>query len=282
MDMELDVDSKIALSQIGFKPICSLGPGSIGERWLFNNSTLGAVCGELVDPNNMAARAALDDYFYSTSTIFHDGVVKMLKSGQLTSNVYGAIFDIFPADPRLISSAHTLRDTQSFEKFLHQMTSTISYLHKCGVVHGAISPHAIVQQADRVRIGDFWWSHDTSECQSGSEDNLPRLVPNFAQAFAAPEVRAGELTSRESDIYSLGAVVYWVASGMLPATLHHSSSQQSAETRHQVPSLRFHRPDLDMRLVQLVDLMLSFEPSERPIAPWVNGMVEELAERVSA
>jgi serine/threonine protein kinase len=278
MNFELDVDAKLALAQAGFKPVCSLGPGLIGQRWLFNNTQLGQVCGELVSATDARGRLLINNVA-AFSGIEHPLIARVVRSGELGAGVFGTIFDIDPSEQRLISASYDI-SLPLFRRLLTQLATALCYLHKSGIAHGALSPYTVSLGRD-FRLTDCWWAQDIRNhpLNEELEDGFCREVPDFAMTFAAPEICAGELRTRESDIFSFGALLYWVLTGFPPRT--NGSGRQSAgvgyEGNARIRSLSQVRPDIDFEMAALIHLMLSEEPAQRPIAPWIAGMSGQLA-----
>lgn len=118
--------------------------------------------------------------------------------------------------------AHTLRDM--LEQPLHeelaielsrQMLAAVQYLHDHDLVHDDLHPgNVLIQQADRpiVKISDFGISHELR----GAAAVRPELVHH---AIMAPELLALGYTSKQSDLYQLGLILYWMITGDPPIQL---------------------------------------------------------------
>ncbi|CAN0416998.1 unnamed protein product, partial [Phaeothamnion confervicola] len=76
------------------------------------------------------------------------------------------------------------------------------HLHDRGIVHKDIKPGNILVHADgRVMLADFDISRDIVP---------PRPIRAGTAGFMAPEVEAGQAGSPASDMFSLGAVLFWM------------------------------------------------------------------------
>jgi hypothetical protein len=277
MILELDVDSKLALAEAGFKPICSIGRGMVGERWIFSSNTFGLVCGELASTEDLPMVLAIKNVS-AANVVQHRFITRVVSAGELVPGIYGAIFDTAPSDTRLVSTFHESNDNLRLD-LIKQLSDVISYLHKSGIVHGALAPHVVMHAESGLKLGDFWWSHDT-QARPLNEDLTDRIwvnVPAFAAAFAAPELLAGEVPSRESDIFALGATFYWLLTGMQPRPLVSMRTTSLGRIR---PLLELN-PDIDAELASLIHLMLEENPRDRPIAPWMAGMVDHIVGAVT-
>jgi len=122
-----------------------------------------------------------------------------------------------------------------------------------GVLHGDLAP------------SDLWIDENGGACVDGV--GLRSLVPGSAPPahpeFAAPECRGGGEPDALADIYSLGAVLYFLLTGCAPP------APSADDTAHAggVPDPRDVRGDLSDRCAELVASLTAIDPAERP-ATW--------------
>ena len=92
------------------------------------------------------------------------------------------------------------------------------------------------------------------------------VAPNVAgtPGFIAPEAREGALLDQRADIYSLGALAYWLFTRRIPDPSR-PGNPSSRGTEGPAP-LRQLRPDVPPELDQLVMSMLAFDPQSRPVS----------------
>jgi serine/threonine protein kinase len=91
-----------------------------------------------------------------------------------------------------------------------QLLAAVQFLHDNDVVHDDLHPGnvLIVDGPDRpiVKISDFGISNELR--------GLPAIRPNVVQyAIMPPEIIATGFTSKQSDIYQVGLLLYWMLSG---------------------------------------------------------------------
>lgn len=99
-----------------------------------------------------------------------------------------------------------------------QLLAAVQFLHDNDVVHDDL--HAgnvlVTHATDRpvVKISDFGISHELR--------GLPAIRPNVVHhAIMAPEILATGFTSKQSDLYQVGLLLYWMVTGesAVPANL---------------------------------------------------------------
>lgn len=124
-----------------------------------------------------------------------------------------------------------------------QLCRGLAHLHKRGLIHRDVSPDNVWLDERRVaHLGDF-----DSAITATTADDLRPLTTN---SFAAPEEREGRFLDARTDLFSLGGVLYVVATG----------------ARHpgDLSLLRTGRPDLPSAFGDLVASLLSGSPDDRP------------------
>lgn len=95
---------------------------------------------------------------------------------------------------------------------LRQACSALDYAHERRVLHRDLKPNNMMLEAERLVILDFGIAKIVEEL--GTPAGLATIGAG-TPAFAAPEVMEGRY-SRESDLYSLGASLYYMLTGKLP------------------------------------------------------------------
>jgi serine/threonine-protein kinase len=108
-----------------------------------------------------------------------------------------------------------LQEELAIELF-RQMLAAVQYLHDWDLVHDDLHPgNVLIQQADRpiVKLSDFGISAELR----GAPTVRPEIVHH---AIMAPELIAAGYTSKQSDLYQLGMVMYWMVTGRPPLDRH--------------------------------------------------------------
>jgi eukaryotic-like serine/threonine-protein kinase len=102
-----------------------------------------------------------------------------------------------------------------------QLLAAVQFLHDNDIVHDDLHPgNVLITHADRpiVKISDF----GISQALRG----LPAIRPNIVHhAIMAPEILSTGYTSKQSDLYQVGLLLYWMVSGH-PAIVQGASYQE--------------------------------------------------------
>ena len=163
-------------------------------------------------------------------------------------------------------------DGLSFESLMGiavPVAEAVSAAHRRGVVHRDIKPRNIMLDADgRVKVLDFGLAQSPAPLPDG--DISDRSTRSFGArtisgtlAYMAPEQLQSEPTDPRTDVFSLGVVLYEMATGRRPFEAKSAAGLITAILRDSpVPPSRL-RPGLPGRLDRLVARCLEKEPRFR-------------------
>jgi serine/threonine protein kinase len=167
--------------------------------------------------------------FQILETLQHPGI---LRTHGFTEHELGPAL-IFEYDPSAVRLDHFLaqRDKNlNIEQrmtIVRQIAEVIRYAHEKRVIHRALSPRSVLivdpdSEYPKVRI--FNWQtgyREGSTSVSGAvtaTSHIDRLVDDSTTAYMAPEAFSGHDDQGEhTDVFSLGALAYYIFSGILPA-----------------------------------------------------------------
>jgi len=90
-----------------------------------------------------------------------------------------------------------------------RLASALSYLHRQGIVHGAVRPENVLLTANGERV---LLAHTLLSFEPPTRRDRAQL------AYQPPEQRAGARAGRAADVYALGALLYEMLIGQRPAT----------------------------------------------------------------
>ena len=136
----------------------------------------------------------------------------------------------------------------------------LAAVHAAGLLHGDIKAHNVMREdGGRTVLMDFGASRDLARIPGTAADDFAGTP-----LYVAPEVFAGQARSRVSDIYSLGVLLYYLATGDYPVpgdtrTAITRQHEQRTPRRH----LRDVRPDLPDAFIDAVERALATDPASR-------------------
>jgi serine/threonine protein kinase/Tfp pilus assembly protein PilF len=153
---------------------------------------------------------------------------------------------------------------------IEQAARALAAAEACGVVHRDIKPSNIMLESDPsgalvVKVIDYGIAKILNpEAERGAEQTQTGFIGT--PAFASPEQFAPSEQKKidtRSDIYSLGATLWYLLSGRVPfvgRTLREVAAKQAEE----LPLEQLKNTHVPARVVALLQSMLAVDPAKRP------------------
>jgi len=141
----------------------------------------------------------------------------------------------------------------------HQASDALAYLHGRGWVHADMKPNnIIVDDSDHARIIDLGQA-----CKIGTVKHRIQGTPDY---IAPEQVHRREITPR-TDVYNLGAAMYWVLTRQhIPTALAADSLVGSIEDsmlERPTPPIELN-PKIHPKLSELIMDCVEVQPNDRP------------------
>ncbi|GAA3479988.1 serine/threonine-protein kinase [Streptomyces yanii] len=145
-----------------------------------------------------------------------------------------------------------------------QVADALGYTHQQGIVHRDLKPANIMRLADgTVKICDFGIArlgHDIGFTSRLTGTGIAMGTPHYM----SPEQISGGQVDHRSDLYSLGCVLYEIATGVPPFDLDDAWAVLVGHRDTQPEPLRTHRAELPGFFDRVVLELLAKTPEERP------------------
>ncbi len=134
------------------------------------------------------------------------------------------------------------------------LCAALAAVHGAGLLHRDIKAQNVMRESGgRLVLMDF----GTGEELSGTN----RLVGT--PLYLAPEIFRGQRASVQSDLYSLGVLLFYLVTGKFPVVAASMEELARAHAQRQRQSLRDLRPDLPEAFVATVERALDSDPTRR-------------------
>ena len=207
------------------------------------------------DSDPAAAQKAREGFFaevYSAGRMHHPAVVSVYDAGQIDDLNY-IVMEFVDGETlqEYVSGSKVLTTNQVID-VIYQCAKGLDYVHRQGIIHRDLKPGNIMLSHDgEVKIMDFSIAHiDQGDSAEHAVQGSPMYLP--------PEQLTEEKRLVEqSDIYSLGAVMYALLARrpLFKASNLKSLIHQIIE--HEPDSLAHIRPDLPQQVIDIVEKCLS-------------------------
>ncbi len=262
-----------------------LGAGGMGEVYLAEHVLLKQPCAvKLIRPRHAGDPATLRRFereVQATARLKHWNTVQIYDYGHADDGVFYYAMEYLPglSLEELVGRFGPLPPARAVH-FLRQVCAALQEAHGIGLIHRDIKPGNIIACErggvhDVVKLLDFGLVRT-----AGTESEDERLTQEGAvtgtPAYMSPEQAGGqEDLDARSDIYSLGAVAYYLLTGQPPFKRAKAVQVVLAHVHDQVRRPTELRPQIPADLEAVVLRCLEKEPGRR--FPDVRSLDEALA-----
>jgi hypothetical protein len=192
--------------------------------------------------------------------VSHPNIVTVIDRGEFDESQF-IVFEHVPGE--------TLKDVVAREGPLpveealavaHQVARALAYAHERGIVHRDVKPHNVLLDEDGgAKVTDFGLARSLD-----LEHDITQTGTLLGTCdYISPEQASGQTVDERSDQYSLGVLLYELLTGEVP---YPAESYMAAALRHMrdpVPSVRERRPDVPVRVDELVQRAMAKRPEAR-------------------
>lgn len=232
--------------------ISLLGEGGMGRVYLAHDRTADRSVALKVahDPLSPDRFEQLKHEFWLMTRLQHPNLVEAYDYGRTEEGAPFLTMEVVDGsglEDALPLTAASVRDVAV------QTARALSYIHAQGYVHCDLKPDNIRLTPDgRVKVMDFGLMERTGRIGGPIRGSL---------AYLAPEVAKGGMVDARSDLYSLGIMLYQLASGVLPFAAETPAEMLRAHMSQEPPAVSEALPQ-DLR--DLLPQLLAKDPGSRP------------------
>ncbi len=257
-----------------YRVIASLGSGGMGEVYLAEDTRLGRRVALKVLPADMADRpeklARFQREAKAVAALTHPGIVTVHDTSEVEGRRF-LIMEHVEGDTLTRSIPQHGFPTERFLLLAIAIADALSAAHSKGVLHRDLKPDNVMLTADgRVKVLDFGLAKlrydfpedDDStlrETQSVTQDG--RIVGTVA--YMSPEQAQGLPVDNRSDIFSLGILLYEMASGERPFKGGTNLSVLSSILKDEPRPVSELRPEVPRPLARMIQRCLEKRPEDR-------------------
>jgi serine/threonine-protein kinase len=259
--------------QLGqYRLVQRIGSGGMGEVYLAEHHLLKRPCAlKLIRPENLIDPTALERFereVQLTATLSHPNTVEVFDYGQTEDGTYYYVMEYLPglSLAELVESHGPLPPARAVY-LLRQVCSALREAHAAGLIHRDVKPSNIFAARrggmdDVAKLLDFGLVRPAVKNRASLLSGEGQLLGT--PRFMSPEqARGGPELDERSDIYSLGAVAYYLLTGRPPFDQGDGIGVMIAHARDPVVAPSLVRAGIPEDLELVVLRCLAKDPADR-------------------
>jgi serine/threonine-protein kinase len=249
-----------------------IGGGGMGEVYLADHVLLRRPCAiKLIHPARAGDPAMLQRFereVRATATLTHPNAVQVFDYGHTPDGNFYYVMEYLPGPTleELVKRNGPLPPERAVH-LLRQLCGALHEAHAVGLIHRDIKPSNVIvcergKVPDVAKLLDFGLVQ--SDAPAGTDDRLTQVGAVLGTpAFLSPEQAGGGEVDGRSDVYSLGALAYFLLTGLSPFA-GRTPVQMIAAHLYEPPEPPTRvRPEIPADLEAVVLRCLAKKPAER-------------------
>jgi WD40 repeat protein len=259
-----------------YEILAPLGAGGMGEVYRARDSRLGRDVAIKVLPAEVASDPArlkrFDREARSASALNHPNIVTIYDIGQADSLSYIAM-ELVQGEPLRAALLEGAMPVRRFLQIATQMAEGLAKAHASGIIHRDLKPENVMVTEDGiVKILDFGLAKLTQpEEPSGSHATMAPTVSGATEAgillgtvgYMSPEQALGKPLDYRSDQFSLGSILYEMATGKRAFARGSAPETLSAIIREEPGPIATLNPKCPVPVRWMIERCLAKDPRGR-------------------
>ena len=243
-----------------YRVVAKLGHGGMGEIYRADDLVLGEpVALKFLHQGVAASKEMLLNELKLARQVSHPNVCRLFDVGEVDGRLFLSMEYVDGEDlAALLQRIGRLPEARAMI-LARQLFSGLAAAHAKGVLHCDLKPaNIMIDGRGNARITDF----GIARLEAGFEDS--GVSGAGTPAYMAPEQLLGQKATAKSDVYSLGLVLYEMATGVHPFADRSRQRMVEAHLKRHAPPPSSLAPDIDPALEQIIQQCLEKESRDRP------------------
>jgi Tol biopolymer transport system component/tRNA A-37 threonylcarbamoyl transferase component Bud32 len=255
-----------------------IGEGGMGVVWKAEDTKLHRHIALKILPEAMAVdperRARFEREARAVAALNHPNIVTLHSVEEAdtdTGTVHFITMELVDGPPltRLLPSSGL--DLGRLLEIAIPLADAVSRAHRAGITHRDLKPDNIMVDAEgRLRVLDFGLAKLHEPMGSGGDTQVATVTSDTVQgqvigtvAYMSPEQAEGKAVDPRSDVFSLGTVLYEMASGARPFRGETLMSTIGSILKDEPSSITGVKPSLPRHMGRILTRCLAKDPDRR-------------------
>lgn len=250
-----------------------IGAGGMGEVYMAEHLLLRRPCAiKLIraecagDPKNLIR---FEREVQATATLTHPNTIQVFDYGHTNDGTFYYVMEYLPGltFDELIQKHGPLPPARAIF-LLRQVCRALAEAHSIGLIHRDIKPGNVITcerggMPDVVKLLDFGLVRGPNLSGATGDGVTVEGTITGTPAYMSPEQATSSSADERSDIYSVGALAYFLLTGQPPFNHRTPMEIIAAHLRDRPAPLTKHRPDVPAELQASILRCLEKEPAQR-------------------
>lgn len=196
-----------------------LGEGGMGVVWLAEREDLGSQAAIKV-LHNAALSPGRRRLFLSEqrtlAKLNHPSIARLYDAGALIDGTPYFVMEYVEGENLSVWRRQRTLSIQEILRLFRSICEAVQYAHSQAIIHRDLKPSNILALPDgSIKLLDFGIARRMADLRDGSDqsETTPWLM---TPAYASPEQIRGEQAGIQTDVYSLGVILFELLTGHLP------------------------------------------------------------------
>ena len=246
-----------------YEVLRKVGSGGMADVYLAKDRVLGRQVALKVLSSRFVSDAEFVERFRreaaAAASLNHPNIVQVYDKGQAEGTYYIAMEYLEGRSLKEIILKYAPLSTDLVVSVSRQIAEALRYVHRREIIHRDIKPQNIIVDNDgRVKVTDF------GIARAGRVTSLTETGTSVGTAhYLSPEQAQGQPVEAASDLYSLGIVMYEMATGTLPFNADNSVGIAMQHVHDTPAAPRSVVPNIPENLEAVILRALGKQPTER-------------------
>ncbi len=261
-----DTDPLIGQRVAQYEIVRKLGHGGMGVVYLARHMTLERAVAVKFLAVQLATDSDYVDRFLrearAAARLNHPNIIAVYDAG-CEEGVYYFVMEFVEGRDaaKLLKERKFFTENEAID-VVRKSAMALAYAHKAGIVHRDIKPeNLILTDQGELKVGDLGLAKQIQD------DNMSLTVSGVVMGtpyYISPEqIRAARSVDSRTDIYSLGATLFHLVTGVIPYRGTSSAEIMSKHLTEPLPWPQTIRADLSESLCRVIYKMMAKDPDER-------------------